>query len=115
MNALTKELGYRKDVPLDHIDNGPTIRGTLKAWHIAADFTDYYGAHLLVFAETPGKAKTLAIKQCLYDYDGFEFIKCRRAKRFDGLKSSPTVVEMNDDLPGGFEFYSDSEGDEVSW
>lgn len=82
---------------------------TVKAWHLAGDFTDFHGGHLLVFAETAGKAKYLGLRSGPWYYDGFETIKCRRAPKFDGLFDKPTVIETNDDLPDGLEFYSDEE------
>jgi len=78
----------------------------VKAWHLAEDFTDYYG-HLLVYADTSGRAKALGQRCGPWDYEEYTAIRCRRAPAFDGLFDNPTFVATNDPLPDGLEFYAD--------
>jgi hypothetical protein len=82
----------------------------VKAFHCASDFYDWYGCHLLVFAETAGKAKAIALKDGPWDYDGFLDVKVQRAKAWDGMISKPCVIETNYDISQGYpDFYSDEE------
>lgn len=81
----------------------------MKAWHIAFDFESWDGGHLLVYAETRGLARAIAMAQGPWEYESFTGIKCRRRPDLDGLFDAQRVVETNDDLPAGSTFYSDQE------
>jgi hypothetical protein len=81
----------------------------VKAWHIATDFDSWDGGHLLVYAETRGTAKALALRHGPWEYESFTDIKCRRRPDLDGLFDQALIVETNDDLPAGASFYSDVE------
>jgi len=82
---------------------------TVKAFHCFSS-DDWDGDHLLVFADTPGKAKLLALHNGTCDYDGFLAIKCRRAPAWDGMTSTPMVIDDNEDIAYGYpDFYGDEE------
>ena len=83
----------------------------MKAWHcVGGDFSDFYGGHLLVFAETAGKAKHEYLHSGPWDVDGFTDIRVRRAPAYDGMRDRRCCIETNDDIGDDRPpFYSDSE------
>ena len=83
----------------------------LKAWHVASDFSDFYGGHMLVWAETSNKARHLHRQVGWYE-DEYQNLRAKRAPLYDGLRDVPGHLEDNDDLPADVKpFY----GTEAEW
>ena len=76
------------------------------AWHIFDG--DPYEASLLVFAASRNRARYIAYRYCLWDYQEYVHVSARRAPPWDGLFDCEKVVETNEDLPAGAPpFYND--------
>ncbi|MCB1719230.1 MAG: hypothetical protein KDK05_29195 [Candidatus Competibacteraceae bacterium] len=79
----------------------------LKAWHCGTGDDNEFS--LLVFAETRNRARYMALKAGLWDYESYEYIWAKRAApQFDDYADRERVIETNDELPDGAPaFYSD--------
>ena len=81
----------------------------MKAWHC---FDPCIGeADLLVFAETRGRARILAVENATWEYGDFINVGCVRAKKYDKFcENDERIFDTNEDLPEGAPpFYSDEE------
>ena len=80
----------------------------MKAWHCFADKPGV--ADLLVIAATRNEARHAAQTAGLWDYDGYENVKARRAPDWDDMRDEPDVIETNGEITCWFPgFYDDEE------
>jgi len=83
----------------------------MKAW--MADSGYPVDGCLLVFAETRGKARYVAVNNGIADgfLNEYQHIRCRRMPAFDKWYRDQVIIVTNDDLPEGAPpFYSDVRG-----
>lgn len=82
----------------------------LKAWHVFDG--DPYESSLLVFAETRNRARVLAQRAGLWEYEDYERIGARRARTWDAFCDGERVIEQNSDLPvAAPPFYDGGDGE----
>jgi len=80
----------------------------MKAWHVFSG--DPCESSLLVFAETNGKARAMALYAGLWEYGDYIDIGIKRAKAWDGMADAGSVIETNNEIKEGFPpFYADED------
>lgn len=78
----------------------------MKAWMVYCDFPG--DGSLLVYASTRNKARSLACKAGLWEWE-YQYTSCVRRNEFDKFSDIERVMETNDDLPKEApDFYDDS-------
>ncbi len=85
----------------------------MKAWSVHDGFPQQ--SSLLVFAETANRAKGLAMRAGLWEFDEYVAMRAKRSPQFDLYSQAERVIETNQDLPPGApHFYNDSEYSEYA-
>jgi len=83
----------------------------LKAYNTFAGESPFDSGCLLVFAETPSKAKTISLNTFFGMDSEYIDMRARRVKKLDHIANEmngkPWCAETNDELPEGIEFYNE--------